>query len=47
LQTAEFVEIMEGKTRFIVPSGSINEKVPPKEDRPVYCRECFQNHKQN
>jgi len=19
----------------------------PKEDRPVYCRECFQNHKQN
>jgi tRNA (guanine26-N2/guanine27-N2)-dimethyltransferase len=31
LQTAEFVEIMEGKTRFIVPSGSINEKVPPKD----------------
>jgi len=19
----------------------------PKDDRPVYCRECFQNHKQN
>ncbi|MBI1662261.1 MAG: hypothetical protein IS860_01950, partial [Nitrosopumilus sp.] len=19
----------------------------PKEDRPVYCRECFPNHKQN
>jgi len=31
LQTTEFVEIMEGKTRFLVPSGSINEKVPPKE----------------
>ncbi|MEE9563525.1 MAG: CxxC-x17-CxxC domain-containing protein [Nitrosopumilaceae archaeon] len=24
-------------------------KIPfkPKEDRPVYCKECFQNHKQN
>ena len=19
----------------------------PKDDRPVYCKECFQNHKQN
>jgi tRNA (guanine26-N2/guanine27-N2)-dimethyltransferase len=31
LQTAEFVEIIEGKTRFLVPYGSINEKVPPKD----------------
>ncbi|MFB5645804.1 MAG: tRNA (guanine-N1)-methyltransferase [Nitrosopumilaceae archaeon] len=31
MQTAEFMEIMEGKTKFIVPSGSINEKVPPKD----------------
>ena len=31
MQTAEFLEIIEGKTRFLVPSGSINEKVPPKD----------------
>jgi len=31
LQTAEFLEIIEGKTRFLVPAGSINEKVPPKD----------------
>ena len=31
MQTAEFVEITEGKTKFLVPSGSINEKVPPKD----------------
>ena len=31
MQTAEFLEIIEGKTRFIVPAGSINEKVPPKD----------------
>ncbi|MCH8324797.1 MAG: tRNA (guanine-N1)-methyltransferase [Thaumarchaeota archaeon] len=31
MQTAEFLEIIEGKTRFLVPAGSINEKVPPKD----------------
>jgi tRNA (guanine26-N2/guanine27-N2)-dimethyltransferase len=31
LQTSEIIEITEGKTRFHVPSGSINEKVPPKD----------------
>jgi len=31
LQTAEFLEIIEGRTRFLVPAGSINEKVPPKD----------------
>jgi tRNA (guanine26-N2/guanine27-N2)-dimethyltransferase len=31
LQTAEFLEIIEGKTRFLVPAGSMNEKVPPKD----------------
>lgn len=31
MQTTEFVEIIEGKTKFLVPYGSINEKVPPKD----------------
>ncbi len=31
MQTAEFLEIIEGRTRFLVPAGSINEKVPPKD----------------
>ncbi|GFN41280.1 MAG: tRNA (Guanine-N(2)-)-methyltransferase, tRNA (Guanine26-N2/guanine27-N2)-dimethyltransferase [Marine Group I thaumarchaeote] len=31
MQTAEFLEIIEGKTRFLVPAGSMNEKVPPKD----------------
>lgn len=31
MQTSEFVELTEGKTTFLVPSGSIDEKIPPKE----------------
>jgi len=31
LQTSEFVELTEGKTTFLVPIGSINEKIPPKD----------------
>lgn len=31
MQTAEFIEITEGNTKFLVPHGSINEKVPPKD----------------
>lgn len=31
MQTSEFVELTEGKTTFLVPSCSIDEKVPPKE----------------
>lgn len=31
MQTSEFVELIEGKTTFLVPSGSIDEKIPPKE----------------
>ncbi|HET6517461.1 MAG TPA: tRNA (guanine-N1)-methyltransferase, partial [Nitrosopumilaceae archaeon] len=31
MQTTEFVEITEGNTKFLVPHGSVNEKVPPKD----------------
>lgn len=31
MQTSEFVELTEGKTTFLVPIGSINEKIPPKD----------------
>ena len=31
MQISEIVEIIEGKTKFLVPVGAINEKVPPKD----------------
>ena len=31
MQVSEIVEIIEGKTKFLVPFGAINEKVPPKD----------------
>ena len=31
MQISEIVEIIEGKTKFLVPFGAINEIVPPKD----------------
>jgi len=31
LQTSDIIETIEGTTRILIPSGSISEKVPPKD----------------